>query len=128
MLKPLESSSNTDMKSQSNLIQVIRAFAIIAVVMIHTTPMGKYQIFCRPYINFSVATFLFLSGFLTKIDTDNWSTFYRKRITRVLFPYIFWTIIYTFPAIYSEGIIRLPLNLFTAKASYHLYYIFDSFY
>ena len=106
-------SHNSLIKTKSDLIQIFRAFAIIAVVMIHTTPMGKYQVFCRPFINFSVATFLFISGYLTKIDTNNWSTFYRKRITRVLFPYIFWTIIYTLPVIHSKGLIKLPINLLT---------------
>lgn len=117
-------SHNSLIKTKSDLIQIFRAFAIIAVVMIHTTPMGKYQVFCRPFINFSVATFLFISGYLTKIDTNNWSTFYRKRITRVLFPYIFWTIIYTLPVIHSKGLIKLPINLLTAKAAFPLYYIF----
>lgn len=28
--------------THSNIIQIFRAFAIIAVVMIHTTPIGEY--------------------------------------------------------------------------------------
>ncbi|MEE0236650.1 MAG: hypothetical protein UD961_10885 [Bacteroidales bacterium] len=53
-------------------IQTFRALAIIAVVMIHTTPSGQWQVFCKPFINFAVATFIFLSGYLTKTDNDNW--------------------------------------------------------
>ena len=55
-------------ETRNNMVQIFRALAIIAVVMIHTTPLGNYQVLCRPFINFSVATFLFLSGYLTKVD------------------------------------------------------------
>ena len=47
---------------------MFRAIAIIAVVVIHTTPAGQWQVFCKPFINFAVATFIFLSGYLTKAD------------------------------------------------------------
>ena len=89
--------------------------------MIHTTPSGMYQVFCRPFINYAVATFLFLSGFLTKIDNDNWTLFYKKRIKRVLIPYLIWTVLYTLS---SKIIGKLPINLITAKAAAPLYYIF----
>ncbi len=112
-------------EGRNNFIQVVRAFAIIAVVMIHTCPPGEWQVFCRPFINFSVATFLFLSGYLTKIENDNWPKFHKKRIVRVLVPYVIWTIIYSLPAIIVNGEINcLFKNLLTAKASVPLYYIF----
>ena len=109
------------MLQKNNTIQLIRALAIIAVVMIHMTPSGMYQVFCRPFINYAVATFLFLSGFLTKIDNDNWISFYKKRIKRVLIPYLIWTVLYTLS---SKNIGKLPNNLITAKAAAPLYYIF----
>lgn len=108
-------------KTRNNTVQILRALSIIAVVMIHTTPLGNYQVFCRPLINYSVATFLFLSGYLTKIDNDNWSAFYRKRIIRVVIPYIVWTVLYT---IASRNIAKLPAYLLTATAAGPMYYIF----
>jgi fucose 4-O-acetylase-like acetyltransferase len=69
--------------------------------MIHTTPLGTCQAVCRPVINFSVATFLFISGYLTKTENDNWGNFCKKRIIRVLIPYVIWTVLYTLPAIIS---------------------------
>lgn len=42
----------TDNKSYR--IQVLRGLAIIAVVLIHNTPSGLAQVWCRPFINFSV--------------------------------------------------------------------------
>ncbi len=59
-------------KQKNKEIQVLRAIAIIAVVLIHTAPTeGLYQVFIRPFINFSVPLFLFLSGYLTKSENDN---------------------------------------------------------
>ena len=111
----------TNKSSRSNMIQIFRAIAIIAVVMIHTTPHGHYQVICRPFINFSVATFLFLSGYLTKVENDNWPKFYKKRIIRVFIPYVIWTLLYTLA---FHDIKLLPTNLLTTKAAVHLYYIF----
>ena len=105
-------------------IQFFRAIAIIAVVMIHTTPAGEMQVVCKPFINFAVATFIFLSGYLTKADDDNWLAFYRRRITRVLVPYFIWTVIYSIQDIQSEGLSVLVKNLLCANATTTLYYIF----
>ena len=103
---------------------MFRAIAIIAVVMIHTTPAGQWQVFCKPFINFAVATFIFLSGYLTKADNENWLKFYIRRITRVLVPYIIWTVIYSIPDIRSSGLSALVKNLLCANATTTLYYIF----
>lgn len=111
-------------KPKNNLIQIFRAFAIIAVVMIHTTPSGEYQVLCRPFINFSVATFLFLSGYLTNANNENWFIFCKKRIIRVIVPYIIWSIIYSLPTILHIGIESLFKNLITARACGTLYYIY----
>ena len=105
-------------------IQFFRAIAIIAVVMIHTAPAGEMQVISKPFINFAVATFVFLSGYLTKADNDNWLAFYRRRITRVLVPYFIWTVIYSIQDIQSEGLSVLVKNLLCANATTTLYYIF----
>ena len=108
--------------TRNNMIQVFRALSIIAVVMIHTTPPGEWQVICRPFLNFAVATFLFLSGYLTKIENDDWYAFCRKRIIRVFIPYVIWTVIFTL--LHNGGIPLLVKNLVTAKAETILYYIF----
>ena len=92
--------------------------------MIHTTPAGEMQVICKPFINFAVATFVFLSGYLTKADNDDWLAFYRRRITRVLVPYFIWTVIYSIQDIQSEGLSVLVKNLLCANATTTLYYIF----
>lgn len=118
------SSHNTFSREKSNTIQLFRALAIIAVVMIHTTPPGEWQVFCRPFINFAVATFLFLSGYLTKTENEDWGTFYKKRITRVLIPYLLWSTLYCIPGIIHYGLPYLFKRLLLADASTPMYYIF----
>ena len=102
-------------------IQCLRAIAIIAVVLIHTSPPGLGQVICRPFLNFAVALFLFLSGFLTTTQEGSWIPLYKKRIFRVLIPYIVWSIIYTLP---STNAFSYIYNLATTKSSATLYYIF----
>lgn len=102
-------------------IQILRALAIIAVVLIHTCPLGLSQVLVRPFINFSVGLFLFLSGYLTKLENNDWKKFYKKRIIRVLVPYIIWTVIYS--VLHGFDIKRLLINLITSKATGTLYYI-----
>ena len=78
-------------------IQLLRGIAIIAVVTIHTVQIGDISVIIRPFINFAVAMFIFLSGYLTKIENENLTIgiFNKKRIFRVMIPYIIWSIIYT---------------------------------
>lgn len=102
-------------------IQILRAIAIIAVVLIHTCPNGLYQVICRPFINFSVALFLFLSGYLTKTHYDSWTSLFKRRITRVVIPYLIWTIIYSMPPVPDPML--LLKNIITSNAAAHLYYI-----
>lgn len=92
--------------------------------MIHTMPGEQWQVFCKPFVNFAVATFIFLSGYLTKVDNEDWLAFYRKRIARVLLPYFIWTVLYSFPDIRSGGFSALVKNMICANAATTLYYIF----
>ena len=110
-------------KLKNNKIQILRAIAIISVILIHTCPNMKYEIYFRPFINFGVAIFIFLSGFLTKIEETNWINFYKKRIIRVIIPYIIWTFIYSFinNSFTFKSILK---NLITTKSASILYYIF----
>lgn len=113
----------TQRQEKNSTIQLFRALAIIAVVIIHTTPEGVCQIVCRPFVNFSVAMFLFLSGYMTKAENTDWSTFFKKRIKRVAVPYIIWTVLYSLPDIFRHGVGCLFRNLITAQAAGPFYYI-----
>lgn len=105
---------------------MLRAAAVFAVVLIHTCPPGYWQVLLRPFINFAVAAFLFLSGYLTGTDRSDWGAFYKKRIVRVIIPYIVWTLLYTtYNFIGNEfEFKRYIINLLTTKSTQTLYYIF----
>lgn len=106
---------------RNNKIQILRAIAIIAVVMIHTCPAGNAAVIIRPFLNFCVATFLFLSGYLTKYQTFSLASG-GGRILRVIIPYIIWSIVY---GLLSQANLKEhSFNLLTAQGCYHLYYVF----
>lgn len=77
----------------SKKIQILRAIAIMAVVAIHTCATGTAGVVIRPFLNFAVALFLGLSGYLTKTDLPLYKV--RKRLLRVFIPYTIWSLIFT---------------------------------
>lgn len=110
-------------KTKQTHIQLLRGLAIIAVVLIHNTPISLLQVFVRPFLNFSVGLFLFLSGLLS--DAYNWKPL--KRIKKVVIPYVIWTFIYCFLNNYNNlSIIPTSFlkNLITARSAAMMYYIF----
>ena len=102
-------------------IQMLRGLAIMAVVLIHSCPGGMGQVLIRPFLNFCVPMFFFLSGHLTCLDRGDWLAFFRKRITRVLVPYVLWSIIYTLMD--GGGLWRLFSDLLTTNAAPQLYFV-----
>lgn len=92
-------------EKQSYIIQLVRGIAIIAVVMIHTAPAGITQVFCRPFLNIGVASFLFLSGLLSQ--ANNWHPW--KRIKKVAIPYVIWSLIYVL--VYNRRLFNAPISL-----------------
>lgn len=86
-------------------LELLRGILIIAVVAIHTTsfsvtklPTGStlYPLYYIVNVgcNFAVPGFLFLSALLLFYHYDgrqlNWLSFYKKRIKKVVVPYLFW--------------------------------------
>lgn len=109
--------------SQSRNIQIMRGLAIVAVVFIHSTPSGLTQVFCRPFLNFAVGLFLFFSGMLSNADDYH----PKKRIIKVLIPYLLWSLAYTIMSNINH-IANIPsdfiINTVTGQASAIMYYIF----
>ena len=76
-------------------IQTVRGLAIAAVVLIHCLPQEAASVALRPFLNFAVATFVFLSGYLTpKERAADVGTFLRRRIGKIAAPYVVWTVLY----------------------------------
>ena len=109
--------------SHSKNIQALRGLAIIAVVLIHNTPNGIAQVICRPFLNFAVGLFLFLSGMLSNAKSRNT----KNRIKKVIIPYIIWTFIYI--VLHNlNNIKEIPISyikaLMSGNAAAIMYYIF----
>ncbi|MEG6305870.1 acyltransferase [Enterobacter ludwigii] len=82
-----------------------KGIAIIAVVFIHsfgylsTSNVGSndwyFGIIFRQFINFAVPVFFFISGYLAfSYNYDGAISFYRKRLNRIIPPYLIWSVIY----------------------------------
>lgn len=81
------------MITRNERIQIVRAICIFSVVLIHAVYLHPYEIYIRPFINFSVGGFLFLSGLLTVQGKYSWKELYQKRLTRIIVPYVIWSVI-----------------------------------
>jgi peptidoglycan/LPS O-acetylase OafA/YrhL len=113
---------NHELSEQAkNRIQILRGIAITAVVVIHTVTWNPYEIYIRPFVNFSVGLFLFLSGFLTVSMKDGITAFYGKRGKRVFIPYVIWSLLLCL--VYQDWN-QLPYHLITFQESSIYYYIF----
>ena len=77
-----------NLTSKNQKIQLLRGIAICAVVIIHSYPYNLFGVYLRVFVNFAVSLFFFLSGYLTKLDNENWMQFWGKRIVRVTIPYL----------------------------------------
>lgn len=114
-MKPISKLERKDDK-----IQLLRGLAIISVVIIHTYPIGIFGVFLRPFVNYAVALFIFLSGYLTKIDIPNYKPLIFKRVKKVVVPYLLWSVIYMIP----QGFTNFGFNLLTGQTCGTFYYVF----
>lgn len=51
--------------AKDRYLQAVRGLAIDAVVLIHCLPVSDVTVVLRPFLNWGVAAFIFLSGYLT---------------------------------------------------------------
>jgi peptidoglycan/LPS O-acetylase OafA/YrhL len=88
-------------------LDVYRALAILAVLLIHTTSsavgsLSRDSLLYPMYVavnsaaHFAVPAFLFLSSLVLLYNYDgrakiNWSTFYRRRLWSIIVPYVLWS-------------------------------------
>ena len=107
-------------------IQIMRGLSIIAVIVIHTYntntyAWGGYGVIIRPFVNFAVGMFIFLSGYLTK---ENENGVYRdiiyRRIKKIIIPYIIWSFIF---AVVNRRINTFIPDVFMSKCNGIYYFI-----
>lgn len=114
----------------------LRVIAISAVVAVHTTTRTieatkdnlvafPWTLFLNQIGRFSVPLFFMVSGFALELNYGNHSSYLaylKKRASRVLIPFIFWSAIYYF-LIYTNNNDSFLRALFVGSASYQLYFI-----
>jgi surface polysaccharide O-acyltransferase-like enzyme len=82
------------------------------------------------FAQFAVPMFILLSGIVLSLRYDGEYSvimFYKKRINRLLIPYVIWSIIYIIVNIISNpdlSISRMIFMIFTGTAYYHLWFFF----
>lgn len=123
-------------RSHIKSIDAMRAIAILAVVMIHTSTrileathynLTAYPltIFLNQFSRFAVPLFFLISGFVLELSADrdrNYFEFIKKRFAKIFIPYIFWSLIYYY-LVYTNNHDKLLHVIFTGNASYQLYFI-----
>ncbi|UIR56168.1 acyltransferase family protein [Sphingobacterium sp. SRCM116780] len=93
------------MTEKLSYIRVLRIIATIAVIAIHASSGylnsinitgfdWNYANAINSFTRFSVPIFVMLSGALLLTKEEQVGLFYKKRLSKICYPFIFWTIIY----------------------------------
>lgn len=99
------------MDSRDYNIDLLRCLACFMVVCLHCDVADKSNasLFCGILTSPCVPLFFMISGYLLlplKLETI---PFYKRRLTKILFPTLFWTLIYLFSDVMTGSIMWLDL-------------------
>jgi surface polysaccharide O-acyltransferase-like enzyme len=126
-------------------INNLRIIALYAVIVLHcSSPLimqfGKAPVqdwwmadFLNAITRFAVPVFVMITGALLLHREYEIGSFLKKRLTRVVVPFLFWSLIYVWYSWYNEEItfgndawanIKQVLHLLKYGSSYHLWYVY----
>ena len=126
-------------------ISNLRLIALYAVIILHCTslllmqygkvPMHDWWVadFLNGLVRFAVPVFVMITGALLLHREYEIGSFLKKRLTRVVIPFLFWSLIYVCYSWYNEEItfgadawanIKQVLHLLKYGSSYHLWYVY----
>ena len=114
----------------------MRIISILSIVFIHTTaktieassynlPSVPWTVLLNQICRFGVPVFFMISGFVLELTYPfhpRIMSYFKKRISRILIPYIFWSGIYYF-LIFRHNTNGIFKVLLVGNASYQLYFI-----
>lgn len=132
------------MAGKNNYIIYLRVIATVFVVLIHASTGFLYRIdtsaFDWNYANWinavarcSVPLFVVISGTLLLPKSENTLTFYKKRLPKLIYPFLFWTLIYliyyyyrytNFESLALEKIFAIAQDKILHGANAHLWYLY----
>ncbi|MGZ3752233.1 MAG: acyltransferase [Mucilaginibacter sp.] len=139
-------SDNPTAKPQTlDWINNLRVLALFAVIVLHTASLllmqfGKVPVydwmianFYNALVRFAVPVFVMISGALLLHREYEIGDFLKRRLTRVVWPFLVWSLIYIGYSWYTEDIIfsdnywaniRVILHQLKYGAYYHLWYVY----
>ncbi len=126
-------------------INSLRLIALLAVIVLHTSavllsqygkvPFGDWLAadFYNGLVRFAVPVFVMITGALLLHREYELGDFLKKRLTRVVTPFLFWSLVYIGYSWYNDEIsfdagawanIKQVLHLLKYGSSYHLWYVY----
>lgn len=151
-----ESTKTTTSRPQINEIYIVRALAILGVILVHVSsiPLGEldsssvtYAVanFFNIFTKFGTTTFIFLSAFVLfysyyqrPMNGALLKQFYKRRFVYIIIPYLLFSVVYYIITIYYSygetwtgfmqyaSIRSFIKAVVYGKAFYHLYFVFIS--
>ena len=132
--------SITSVRTKDSNFEALRTIAVGLVILLHTS--GQLLDWSKNNFNFDfwiynifdsfsrvcVPLFLMISGKFLLQKSENYLVFYKKRFSRILFPLIFWTIVFSFFScwmLFGRIDFQYILNgIKIGRPYYHLWYLF----
>jgi surface polysaccharide O-acyltransferase-like enzyme len=126
-------------------ISNLRLIALYAVIILHSTSVLLMQYgkvsnadwltadFLNALVRFAVPVFVMITGALLLHREYEPVSFLKRRLSRVVVPFLFWSLVYVWYAWYIEEItfdhgiwpdIKHVLHLLKVGSSYHLWYVY----
>jgi len=126
-------------------IDNLRLVALYAVIILHATSLLLMQYdkvsisdwlvadFFNAIVRFAVPVFVMVTGALLLHREYEISDFLKKRLVRVVVPFLFWSLVYVGYSLYNEDITftndvwantKLVLHQLKTGSSYHLWYVY----
>jgi len=115
------------MKKKYLNIEVLRVLSAISIVYFHSMPVDNQS---RKYGYIGLVIFLLISHILPVLKKESNLSFLqyiRKKSSRIILPFILWSIFYFFISVYikgfSQAINKLSIVSFLYGTFYHLWYL-----
>lgn len=108
--------------AKDRYLQAVRGVAICAVVLIHCLPQCDASVAVRPFLNWGVATFIFLSGYLTSEEKIMRGGVLSGRLKKTLVPYVLWSVAYAL-LLQHSGALGVVKGIVLGSASAQMYYV-----
>lgn len=124
-------------KLYNPVVDILRIISILAVIVIHATTRTietssnaltkiPWTLFLNQIARFAVPLFFMISGFVLELNYhlhENYLTYLKKRFSRIIIPYIFWSAIYYYFVYNNNHGADFISSLLKGDASYQLYFI-----